>query len=69
MAYDEQRLFIETSLGSVTITRGYGGSANLIVDDDSTGDTEKGFGSRATAYLGPEQIAELIEFLGKLIAS
>ncbi len=72
MPSDIERLVIPTSLGQITVattTYGLGHEyvACLEVEDDSTGNTETGFGSNATAYLTRQQVRELHDFLAKFL--
>jgi hypothetical protein len=68
---DNKRLVVETTLGQIIITNSdYRDSEFILyveVQDDSTGDSEAGFGSNATAYLNKEQVTEIINFLNKFV--
>ena len=77
MASDDDRLVIPTPEGQLTVSlqvmQHVGGAytlVNLVIDDDTTGDTERGFGCTARATFSIDQVEELSElrdFLNQIL--
>ena len=70
----DDRLVIEApgaqltvSIREVQYVSGASTEIELVVDDDTTGDSEHGFGCTATARLSIDQLKELRDFLNQIL--